>query len=368
MVALGPRGPGYSDRRTAGPLAEATKILQAETWHISDWRRFSTFEKALLAYLRHSDVELRLFFDVWHNKLPPLSLSSSSSPYRSFVGSSDDTAAIEAEYKELSKGVLRHLTDLVGYDIRLVAGREYDAQLSSQCGITVFQYLRDASDPAGDPAKQNELRGLMAAYDWDFSGTGDEIAIMLYEAMAIWSLIDGNEEAKPFNFFTVMFEQLDASAPFAQNFANAYKHLHFRHEHIEFKAFLMSIETYGSSKLLGGPRGSDRGVFCPIGQGRGTGRDDAAPESRMWSPNPGGRRCVNCVAWGCKAGEDETKCICLNDALSLAFLAARPYVLQHVLSQRIRLLEPGGKEKIKAGNYVLHRDKDKCVELLQNRT
>ena len=58
--------------------------------------------------------------------------------------------------------MLQHLTDLVGYDIRLVAGREYDAQLSSQCGITVFKYLRAKSNPSGDPAKQNELRGLLA--------------------------------------------------------------------------------------------------------------------------------------------------------------------------------------------------------------
>ena len=56
----------------------------------------------------------------------------------------------------------------------------------------------------------------------------------------------------------------------------------------------------------------------------------------------------------------------MNDAFSLRYLVEKdsPLQLLHVLSQRIRLLEPGGADKVKAGNYVLHDDKDKCVALL----
>ena len=86
MVAPGPFGPRTSDRSIAnGAKAEALKVLKADAWLLTDWRRFGVFEKALVAYLRHSVLEAKHFFEKWHDKRPPFNLSSPDSPYRVFL-------------------------------------------------------------------------------------------------------------------------------------------------------------------------------------------------------------------------------------------------------------------------------------------
>ena len=364
MVAPGPFGPRTSDRSIAnGAKAEALKVLKADAWLLTDWRQFGVFEKALVAYLRHSMLEAKHFFEKWHDKRPPFNLSSPDSPYRVFLTPTMDLDGIEAEYRALSLVLLQHITDLVSYDGRLTAGRDYEAQLESQCGITVFNYLRRKCNPAGDPAKQNELRDLFNAYRWDFTGTGDEIAIMLYESMAIWKLIDGNDEQRPYNFFSAMFANLADECQFNQQFALPYRNEHWRHETTDFHSFLEAIEVFGSQRY-----GGSKSVLALGGGGAAANGDMAgAPFARDWPAHPKhGRRCSTCIAWSCQAGDDPAFCVVLNDAFSLRYLVEKdsPLQLLHVLSQRIRLLEPGGADKVKAGNYVLHDDKDKCVALL----
>ena len=110
MVAGGPSGPRASDRsNVSGAKAEALKVLKADAWLLSDWRRFGVFEKALIAYLRHSALEVKYFFETWHNKRPPYDLSSPASPYRGMIRPTDDLQAIEADYRASSLVVLQHL-------------------------------------------------------------------------------------------------------------------------------------------------------------------------------------------------------------------------------------------------------------------
>ena len=102
MVAPG-LGPRASDRtNVSGAKAEALKVLKADVWLVSDWRQFGTFEKALIAYLRHSMLQVKYFFEKWHDKRSPLNLSSPASPYRGFLQPTDDLGLIEAEYRESS--------------------------------------------------------------------------------------------------------------------------------------------------------------------------------------------------------------------------------------------------------------------------
>ena len=137
-----------------------------------------------------------------------------------------------------------------------------------------------------------------------------------------------------------------------------YRTEHWKHHTSDFREFLGAIELFGSQRY-GGPKSLlALGGGGKRGKGeKGKGLQADGPVAKIHLPNPAGRCCTLCVSFDCKAGSDPALCIVANDALSLKEWNERqtPLRLLHVLSQRIWLLEPGGADKVKAGDYVLHR-------------